>query len=44
MARSVVEAARKEKNTPAHEVFVEQKWQEANLAEAIGFTVNNHKE
>jgi hypothetical protein len=39
MASSVVDAARREKITPVHEIFVDEKWQEKHLADAIGFTV-----
>ena len=38
MARSVVEAARKEKATPAHSIFIEENWQNKNLAETVGFS------
>jgi hypothetical protein len=43
MASSVVDAARREKQTPVHEIFVDEKWQEKHLAEAIGFTANPPK-
>ena len=37
MARSVMEAARKERSAPVHEIFVDEKWSEKNLADSIGF-------
>ena len=44
MARSVIDAARKEKNVPAHDIFIEDKWQEKNLTDAIGFTSISQEE
>jgi hypothetical protein len=40
MARSVVEAARKERSAPVHEIFIDDKWQEKHLAESMGFTAS----
>lgn len=37
-AVSVVQAIKKEKETPVHDVFIEEKWQDRELAGAIGFT------
>lgn len=38
-AVSVLEAIRKERKTPVHEVYVDGKWQEEFLPTAIGFKV-----
>jgi hypothetical protein len=40
MACSVVEAARREKVAPVHEIFIDEKWQEKHLADAIGFAAS----
>jgi hypothetical protein len=37
MASSVVDAARREKQTSVHEIFVDEKWKEKNLASSVGF-------
>jgi hypothetical protein len=44
MARSVVEAARKERSAPVHEIFIDEKWHESHIAEAVGFTTNTRHE
>jgi len=36
-AVSVIEAIKKEKGTPVHDVFIEEKWQDRELAGAMGF-------
>lgn len=36
-AGSVAEVLRKEHKTAVHEVYIDDKWQEKHLADAIGF-------
>ena len=36
-AISVAQALRREKDAPVHEIFVEDKWKDTHLADAIGF-------
>ena len=36
-ATSVLDAVKKDKTTAVHEVYVDDKWQDKHLAEAIGF-------
>lgn len=40
-ATSVLDAVKKEKTIPVHEVYVDDKWQDKHLAEAIGFGMEN---
>jgi len=44
MAKNVTEALRKEKTTAVHEIYIDNNWQEKNLATAIGFGVEVEEE
>lgn len=37
MAKSAAGAIRKDRDTPPHDVWVDEAWRDKNLAEAIGF-------
>lgn len=36
-AVSAIQAIKKDKDTPVHDVWIDDKWQEKSLADAIGF-------
>lgn len=42
-AVNVNEAIKLERKTAVHEVYVDDKWQDKNLADAIGFSVRKEK-
>lgn len=43
-ATSAADAIKKEKNTPVHDVWVDEDWKKNHLADAIGFIIDNNED
>ena len=43
-ATSALQAIRKDKNTPVHDVWIENDWQNKHLADAIGFHTSEEED